>query len=151
MLESSVDSDLARQSPACTSAVPGYTCALPLLLAPLTLLSAPRDPYPRLLHFFSLFFFIFFFLPRGGTTAAGICFVFYFSARSASLDSCDSVLVVGPLASCLLLYLSYSANKLTFRMNECVPTLSCHSHPSRGKKILCHVLIDFNKLSFINE
>ena len=62
----------------------------------------------------------FLFLPRGstGTSAAGIYFVFYFSARPASLDSCDSVRVVGPLASCLLLYLSLLANKLTFRMNE---------------------------------
>jgi len=54
-LEPSVDSNPIRQSPACTSAIPEYVCALLLLLALPTPLSALRDPYPRLRHIVSLF------------------------------------------------------------------------------------------------
>ena len=96
MLEPSVDSNSVRQSPACTSAVPDCTGALAFLLVPLTQLSAHRGPYPRLRPPLSLSFFIVFFLPRSVLSAAGFYFVFYFSARPAPLDSCDSVLVVCP-------------------------------------------------------
>ena len=149
----SFDSNPVRQSPACSSAVPDCTCALLLPFASLALLSAHRDPYPHLPLSPSLSFSSCLFSSLAAVSLLLGSISCFISARVLHLSTLATLSLLSAfIGLCLLLYLSYSANKLTFRMNEInskcqclvVPSITSYEHRMRPQRESA----DHNSLQF---